>query len=139
MLDPYSAAAKWILALVAILAVVGLVARYRWMSHELDRVRASEARLIGQMETFSKNAALASAIARKWQDAESRRAAGVDAATKEVYRARKPIPDTCRNMLEPLRVAIERLSRLRSERDGATTPGPHLLARSPAAGERGSN
>lgn len=133
MLDPYSAAAKWILVVVAILAVFGLFARYRWMSGELDRVRASEARLIGQMETFSKNAALASAIARKWQDAESRRAAGVDAATKEVYRARKPIPDVCRDSLGALRVAVDRLRSLRAER-GAPAPGPNVLARSGAPG-----
>ena len=129
MLDPYSAAAKYIAALLLVLALVGLVARYRWMSGELDRVRASEARLVGQMETISKNAALASAIARKWQDKESQRAAGVAKATKGVYDARTKIPENCVAALAPLRRAVDGLRSLRAER-GATTPGPSVLARS---------
>ncbi len=127
-MDPYTGTARLVIIGLLVLAVLGAIARWRYVEGELDDARGEVARLEEDAAAGAKKAELAAAIAAKWRAADTKRQGAVSAAKGRVYDAKQPVPEVCRPALAPLRSAADEVRRLRSER-GAPAPGSSLLAR----------
>lgn len=134
-MDPYSGTARLVIYGLLVLAVLGAFARWRYVEGELADARGEVARLEEDAQARAKNAELAAALTAKWRERDAKRAVSVSAARKEVYDAKKPVPEVCRDALQPLDRALDGLRSLRAER-GAAPARPRVLGR-PAIASHG--
>jgi hypothetical protein len=131
-LDPYSGTAKLVLYALVVLAILGAVARWRYVEAALDDARGEVARLEADASARAKNEELAGAIAAKWRAKDTARTESAGKAKEAVRNAKVPVPDACRESLRPLGAALDGVRSLRSERS-APPARPRVLPRSPTA------
>lgn len=135
-LNPYAMAIKVGLVVALVATLVGGCFAMRLARAERDAAVLKAESLGESLTSHIQNADAVSRIMAEKAEKERRLNARVLTLTEEVRRARQPIPDLCRPMLDPLVVAADGVRRLRSERDGTTAPGPVVRSR-PGAADRG--
>lgn len=127
-LDPYSGTAKLVLYALVALAILGAIARWRYVEGALRTTRGEVARLEADAAARAKNEDIAAIIRRGYAKQAETRRVSVARETKGVYDARKPVPEACVPALEPLQRALDGVRSLRSER-GAAPSRPDLRPR----------
>lgn len=126
------AAAKLIAYALLALLVVGLFTAWRVAA---DRAEAAETRaetLGAALAAHIANAEAVGAIMAEAAEKDRRRGVRLAELEEAVRNAKTPVPAACRPVLAPLGRALDGVRSLRSERDGASTPGP-LLRGGPVA------